>query len=212
MTADKTREAIQPRHRNAWAKWIMLRALGMRGWRVRGRFPKPFWRTLVVMHAPHTWQGTWAKWLYPVQSIRVDPQCDETCAHGGMVLREMRRFPHRRQQLHNWNRPKLGRNPAGHASPCAHGSPNAGSSTSMRPSNRRSTPSETCITWRGTSSISYRITLIMSELRKLSTGCSQSQKTRGKPVNNGGSAFFHSSRGKVLSCCSNLSSTKRLNP
>ena len=82
MTADKTREAIQPRHRNAWAKWIILRALGMRGWRVRGRFPKPFWRTLVVMHAPHTWQGTWAKWLYPVQSIEVKPGCH------GHVLRE----------------------------------------------------------------------------------------------------------------------------
>ena len=54
MTADKTREAIQPRHRNAWTKWLVLRALGMRGWRVRGRFPKPFWRTLVVMHAPTT--------------------------------------------------------------------------------------------------------------------------------------------------------------
>ena len=75
MTADKTREAIQP-HRNAWTKWLMLRALGMRGWRVRGRFPKPFWRTLVVMHAPHTWQGTWAKWLYPVQSIQVNSGCE----------------------------------------------------------------------------------------------------------------------------------------
>lgn len=82
MTADKPREAIQPRHRNAWTKWLVLRALGMRGWRVRGRFPKPFWRTLVVMHAPFAWQVTWAKWLYPVQSIQVKPGCE------GQVLKE----------------------------------------------------------------------------------------------------------------------------
>ena len=82
MTADKTREAIQPRHRNAWTKWLGLRALRMRGWRVRGRFPKPFWRTLVVMHAPCAWQVRWTKWLYPVQSIQVKPGCE------GHVLKE----------------------------------------------------------------------------------------------------------------------------
>ena len=77
MSADKTKEAIQPRHRAAWTKWIVLRALGLRGWRVRGRFPKPFWRTLVVMHAPRPWQATWAKWLYPVESIHVDRHCGD---------------------------------------------------------------------------------------------------------------------------------------
>ena len=89
----------------------------------------------------------------------------------------------------SWRKPKHGRSRAGHASPCARGNPNGASSTSTRLSNLRSMSSETCITWHGTSSISYRITLIMSDLRKLSTGCSQSQKTRGKPVNNGGAPF-----------------------
>ena len=77
MTANNTRDAIQPRHRPRWTKWLVLRALGLRGWRVRGRFPKPFWRILVVMHAPNPWQVSWASWLYPVESIRVAPQCDE---------------------------------------------------------------------------------------------------------------------------------------
>ena len=77
MTANTSQEAIQPRHRATWTKWIVLRALGLRGWRVRGRFPKPFWRTLVVVHAPNFWQITWAKWLCPVQSIRVYQDCDK---------------------------------------------------------------------------------------------------------------------------------------
>ena len=74
MTADKPREAIQPRHRNAWTKWLVLRALGMRGWRAR-QVSQAVLAHLVVMHAPHTWQGTWAKWLYPVQSIQVNSGC-----------------------------------------------------------------------------------------------------------------------------------------
>ena len=77
MTADKTREAIQPRLRAGWTQWLVLRALRLRGWRVRGKFPKPFWRTLVVMHAPQPWQVLLAKWLYPVESIRVDRHYDE---------------------------------------------------------------------------------------------------------------------------------------
>ena len=77
MTVKTSRDAIQLRHRATWAKWLVMRGLQLRGWRVRGRFPKPFWRTLVVVHAPQAWQNTWATWLYPVQSIQVNPDCDE---------------------------------------------------------------------------------------------------------------------------------------
>lgn len=89
----------------------------------------------------------------------------------------------------NWRRPKLGQNPAEHALPCVPGNPNGGSFTSTLPSNRRSTRNVTCTTCPDTSSISCTLLLIMSELEKLSTGCSQSQKTRGKPVNNEGIRF-----------------------
>ena len=29
------------------------------------------------VHAPQAWQNTWATWLYPVQSIQINPDCDE---------------------------------------------------------------------------------------------------------------------------------------
>ena len=110
MTADKTREAIQPPcHRNAWTKWKVLARLGDARMAACAAncLLKPFWRTLVVMHAPCAWQVTWAKWLYPVQSIQVKPRLRRTGAERSMVIWEMCRFPHRRsnaqlEQAQTW--------------------------------------------------------------------------------------------------------------
>ena len=155
---------------------------------------------------------TWASWLYPVESIRVEPRLRRACAHGGVVCREMRRFPNRRESNPVGAGPSMGEVVRG-----AHHLVRVGIQTALLP---RPCALQTVEARRARRALHgavlqvfpTELTLIMSELRKLSTGCSQSQKTRGKPVNNGERTIFHSSRGKVLSCCSNLSSTKRLNP
>ena len=62
---------LQPAMRALWqVRWgkLIVRILG---WQLRGTLPPQFWKTTLVVWAPHPWQMRLLAWTLPVQTNRL---------------------------------------------------------------------------------------------------------------------------------------------